>query len=280
MSTLTPLSKPWRSKVQRNMAVRDYRLRIWRVLGLFAVSLCLTGLLSSQVVRDRLGAAKEDVMVELKARPEFLVNRFEIEGATPAFAAELQRHLEIDMPMSRFDLDLPALLAQTQTFLNVEDAVLNVEDDGTLVLRIAERPSAFIWKNARGYFILDPKGQVIGTVGSRKDFGHLPLLSGQGAQKAAQEALALLAIARDISTDVYGLQRIGERRWDVLLSQGRRLMLPQEGASHALRRFVFVDQSHGLLAKDFVQVDMRLNDRIFVRWRTGAEPTFINSEVQ
>ena len=66
------------------------------------------------------------------------------------------------------------------------------------------------------------------------------------------------------------LERIGERRWDVVLDRNQRIMLPEKGAVHALERAIALDQAVDMLGRDIAAVDLRLPRRPTMRLNAGA----------
>ena len=65
-----------------------------------------------------------------------------------------------------------------------------------------------------------------------------------------------------------GLVRMGERRWDVVLDRGQRILLPEEAPVQALERVIALDGAQDILSRDITRIDMRL----------GARPTVKMSE--
>jgi len=58
---------------------------------------------------------------------------------------------------------------------------------------------------------------------------------------------------------------VGELRWDVVLSDGPRLMLPERDPVPALRRIVAADSEQAILARDVTHIDLRVPNRATLR---------------
>ena len=67
-----------------------------------------------------------------------------------------------------------------------------------------------------------------------------------------------------------GIVRIGERRWDVVLDRGQRVLLPETGSVQALERVIALSQAQDVLARDLAAVDMRLAARPTIRMNMAA----------
>ena len=91
------------------------------------------------------------------------------------------------------------------------------------------------------------------------------MIAGDGAELAVPEALEILAAAKPILPRIRGLVRMGERRWDVVLDRGQRILLPVTEPVVALERMIALDEAQDLLDRDVIAVDLRLRDRPVLR---------------
>ncbi len=66
---------------------------------------------------------------------------------------------------------------------------------------------------------------------------------------------------------------MGERRWDVVLDHGQRIMLPQDRPVQALEHALALDRAEDLLARDVRAVDFRIADRPVLRLGLDAQNT-------
>nr|WP_242512058.1 cell division protein FtsQ/DivIB [Rhodobaculum claviforme] len=258
-----------------------YRLhRLWlrpmvRVLvrvGLPAWLLVMVvGALASDADRRAwVGAQWEGVQSSLATRPEFQIAGLAVSGASPTVEVAVRAMAPQDWPVSSFGLDLEALRAEIETLDAVARADLRVGIDRRLAISVTERVPAAVWSTGDGLVLLDADGHRTARLLAREGRADLPLLGGSGAAAAVPEALALMAAAAPLWRDIIGLVRVGERRWDVVLTGDRRILLPETGAVAALERVLAQDQSQELLSRDVVQVDMRLPGRPTVRMSDAA----------
>jgi cell division protein FtsQ len=127
-----------------------------------------------------------------------------------------------------------------------------------------------LWRREAGLDLLDEGGVMVGPAAARIDFPDLPVIAGEGAESAVAEALALQAVAEPIRGRLRGLERMGARRWDVVLDRGQRILLPEAGAVQALERAIAMDQAVDMLARDVVAVDLRLPHRPTIRMTEKA----------
>ncbi|SEN82574.1 cell division protein FtsQ [Paracoccus alcaliphilus] len=251
---------------------------IWRRLvrlGLpvFLVAMTAGIWLSDEDRRATLTDGIDGMVRKVQSREEFMVKTMTIEGATPVVENALRAMLPVDLPASSFDLDLTALRLQVMRLDAVESIDLRVRPGGVLAASVKERVPALLWRHGRGIEILDAGGHRVASVTSREVRADLPLIAGEGADLAAAEALALIDAAGPILPRVRGLVRRGERRWDVVLDHGQRIMLPADGAVIALEVAVTLHGKEDLLGRDIDVVDLRDPTRPVMRLGINARNT-------
>jgi cell division protein FtsQ len=220
--------------------------------------------------RARFAEGVADLRTGIEQRPQFMVGLVAIEGASPVLADAIRDALGLALPVSSFALDLAALRATVERFDAVLAAELRVAPGGVLSIRVTERTPAALWRGPEGLSLVDATGHRIATLADRRARPDLPLLAGEGAPAAIGEALALVAAAGPLGGRVVGLVRVGERRWDVVLDRGQRLMLPAAQPVRALERIIALDAAEGLLSRDIVAVDLRLPHRPTLRLSPAA----------
>jgi cell division protein FtsQ len=81
----------------------------------------------------------------------------------------------------------------------------------------------------------------------------------------------VLAAAAPVAERVRGLVRVGERRWDLMLTKGLRIMLPSERPVEAVEQAVALHRETRALDRDLVALDLRLPERPTLRLHPEAD---------
>lgn len=239
-------------------------------LPVLALGAAVTWYISDETRVEGLFTAAYEVRREIEDRPEFRVNVMGIDGASPQVLEEVRAALAIDLPMSSFDLDLDELRGRVEALPPVRAADLRIQSGGYLAVQIDERDPAVVWQTHEGLSILDDDGFFIAGYGTRELTRSLPLIAGEGAAQHVTEALVLVDAAAPLGARLHGLVRMGERRWDVVLTDGTRILLPEIGALGALDRVLALDDVGEILSRDVVAVDLRNPARLTVRLTDAA----------
>jgi cell division protein FtsQ len=211
-----------------------------------------------------------DLRRAVETRPEFMVRLMAIDGASPELAHAVRETVHLDLPLSSFDIDLDRIRREIGRIDAVAEVAVRIRAGGTLQIDITEREPALVWRAGNELMLVDATGHPIAATPVRADWPELPLIAGEGANDAAPEALALFEAAAPLALRLRGLQRRGERRWDVVLTRDQRILLPGAEPVAALERLLAVDKARDLLARDVTHVDLRLPDRPTLRLSEGA----------
>lgn len=271
--------KPKRDPAPSRFAYRLHRMwltpyfrRLTRI-GIPAFVLAFTALLwlSDEDRRASLAGGLTGMVEAVQNRDEFMVKVMTIDGASEPVDKALRMMLPVDLPASSFDIDLDQLRQDILMLDAVRDVELRIKPDGVLAATVVERQPVLLWRHARGIEQLDGTGHRVASVTARSVRPELPLIAGEGADKSAREALQLFAAAGPLLSRVRGLQRVGERRWDVMLDRGQRILLPSTGAVAALERLIALDQADDLLGRDVSVVDLRDGTRPTARIGVNAQ---------
>ncbi|HKL65495.1 MAG TPA: cell division protein FtsQ/DivIB [Roseovarius sp.] len=217
-------------------------------------------------IADRIA----DIRRQIETRPEFMVHLLELEGASAGVQEDIHEIFPYDLPASSFDLDMAAIRELIEGLPAVARAELRIRQGGVLRIALTERVPVALWRTRYGFEVLDMTGAAIATVAERSARADLPVLAGTGADRAVAEGIDILEAAAALRRPLRGLVRMGERRWDLVLGDGRRVRLPGRAPVRAVERVVVLDRASDLLDRDLVSIDMRLGARPTVRMSEHA----------
>ena len=257
-------------KFQRLWLTPLFRSLLRTGLPAFALAFGALWLISDVERTEALAEKLVEIRTSIEQRPEFQVKLMAIEGGSDELVEDIRDVLPIDFPVSSFDLDV----GQMHEVINGLDAVatadISVQPGGILQVTLVERTPAVVWQTRDVLELLDAEGHRVAPIEARVGHSELPLIAGEGGDKAVPEALEMIAVLEPFSRRFVGLQRMSGRRWDVVFTNDLRVLLPEEAPLATLQRVLAVNEAHDLFARDIVSVDMRLPDRPTVRLRNHA----------
>ncbi len=265
-----PAPSRWAYRVERWMLTPGMRLGLRIGVPGLLVCAATSLFLASEDRRDALSVFFAQTLASLQERPEFMVNAMAIDGAGRALDEDIREIIPIDFPVSSFDLDVEHIRTQIAGLDPVKSAGVRIRPGGILQVDVVERTPALIWRDRDGLSLLDETGAHVDEIALRSQHPDLPLIAGDAADEAVDEALALFAAATPLDDRLRGLVRIGERRWDVVLDGGQRILLPADDPVRALDRVLALNEAKDMLERDLAVVDMRLGRRPTLRMNENA----------
>lgn len=265
-----PAPSIWTYRAQRLWLTPLFRRVVRLGVPSFVVAVALSVYVSDETRRTAMAETWQSLRDGIENRPEFQVNLLNVQGASDALVEDIRAALVLTFPVSSFDLDLPALRARVEALPAVALADLRIQAGGYLAVRVTERVPVLIWQTRDGLALIDQEGHFVADFADRTLETPLPLIGGEGADLLVDEALALHAAAAPLGDQLRGLVRMGERRWDVVLVDGRRILLPETGAVQALDRALALDDATDILDRDVVRIDLRDPDRLTVQLTPAA----------
>ena len=256
------------------------RLRLIFTLGFPSLLIfCATlGLFVNVNVWENISAIKKDLKLAFVERPEFMIKVASIDGSSDELANEIREILPLDFPVSYFDLDIKYLHKVVNEIPAVASAAIKISAGGVLQINVAEKSPAFIWRKDNVMSVIDETGSFIRIANSRVDYPKLPLVVGEAADLAVSEISSLMQANEYFKDHVRAFIRVGERRWDLILENNVRIMLPQREFLAAFDRLMLMNEAGSLLSGRLSNIDMRLVVRPTVRVDTvSVDPLKTNS---
>ena len=260
------------------------RLRLIFTLGFPSLLIfCATlGLFINVNVWENISAIKKDLKLAFVERPEFMIKVASIDGSSDELANEIREILPLDFPVSYFDLDIKYLHKIVNEIPAVASAAIKISAGGVLQINVAEKSPSFIWRKDNVMSVIDETGSFIRIANSRVDYPKLPLVVGEAADLAVSEISSLMQANEYFKDHVRAFIRVGERRWDLILENNVRIMLPQREFLAAFDRLMLMNEAGSLLSGRLSNIDMRLVVRPTVRVDTvSVDPlkTNINGDL-
>ena len=256
-------------RMERMWMTPVYRSLIRTGIPVVIVLVLLGNYLQKPEVQIRLAESVNQARAMIEERPEFALKLMRIQGASSVVAEQIREAVPLAFPLSSLRLDLAVLKERMEQVDAVKKASLFVRA-GILDVEIEERIPKLVWRVNGQLELVDETGARAGVIAKRAVRSDLPLIVGEGGAQHAAEALRLIASLGPLTPRFRGLQRIGERRWDVVLDRHQRILLPTENPVAALERVIALQNARDLLERDVLVVDMRDGQRPIIRLTENA----------
>lgn len=138
-----------------------------------------------------------------------------------------------------------------------------------ITVSVTEKQPFALWRDAQGrIWVIERSGALI-TDRGYQEFLKLPHFIGTGAPEAAAEIVDALPGHRAINARLKGMQRVGERRWNLVLDDAVVVQLPERGWQKELATLESLIVDKGILERDVTQIDLRSPTTYFFLLRNG-----------
>ena len=209
--------------------------------------------------------------------------------ASPLSPARVQEINAVVVPGGRhsiLSLDPDAVKARVEGLDWVASARVRRLWPSTLRIEVARRQAYARWQEDGEIAVIDANGERL-LAERAADHPELPLVVGEGAGPAAEPLLIHTEVFTSGTDEGAGpaaepllialeslpqtrarlkaLVRVGDRRWNVQLTSGATIALPEEGAPLALAQLESLQTRYRLLDRPVAGIDMRTPGRLAVR---------------
>jgi cell division protein FtsQ len=268
-------SKPRRNarREQRFGLIEFVELRLPRRAGLIATLLLLAASTGLGVVKgghfEQFTASVSDARNALANSAGFRITSVAINGRKQLSQDEVLAIGGVNGRSSLLFLDAASVREKLKANPWIAEATVLKLYPGELRIDLVERTAFALWQRDGRLSVISDDGAVLEPYVSQR-FLKLPLVVGRGAETRAKDFLALLSRYPQVSSVTRAAIFVGERRWNLRLSDGLDIRLPENGVGNALATLSNLDRDEHLFAKDIVAIDLRLPDRLVVQLSEDA----------
>lgn len=264
--TLNPFGKGARKKSRRQRKPRFQRRTIVAFLAVTAIAGTVAGgwhLIAIGWPTRAWNSAGEN-MLRSSAAAGLAVSEVVVEGRHYAARTDLMKALGVvrGMPILAFDPGSARDRIEQLGWIRRAEVARRLPD--VVYVRIEERVPLALWQRNGKLQLVDRNGAVI-LKQNVAAFTDLPLIVGEDAPQHAASLIDLLTAFPEIAAQTDAAIRVSGRRWNLRLSSGIDIRLPEDGLAEALGRLDDFQRRQNVLDRDIIAVDLRKPDRLIVR---------------
>lgn len=198
----------------------------------------------------------------------FGISQIHLSGNGRTSPHDIATALGFSEDQSIFGADVHEARARLMQLPWVADAEVRRRYPDDITVSVVEKLPFALWQAPNGVFLIERDGSVI-TGQGLSEFAKLPHLIGLGAPTAAAELIDALASHRAVAARVKGMQRVGERRWNLILDDGVLVQLPEKNWQHEIGALEYLIVDKGILERDITEIDLRSKTTYFFQLRDG-----------
>lgn len=262
----------WRGAPLSRRNARVWALRLRKIAAVLAVIAVVGGTGYYGWTRLPFKVVSEwasEKTLSTTASAGFRVNEILVTGRKRISQDELLARLGVHYgdPIFGIDVDVAQEILSEISWVREVSVTRRLPDK--LVVQLKERVPAALWQYQKKISLIDADGRTLSDR-NLSEFQSLPLVVGEDAPQHVAQLLTWLAAEPEVQKQLQSAVRVGARRWDLRLKNGINVKLPEAEAELALRRLA--EESDGLLTKNIVSIDLRLEGQVTVEPAANAAP--------
>jgi cell division protein FtsQ len=219
-----------------------------------AAFVVVAGLLVGGYVGHGLRTVKGTIQA-LSADAGFGIAEVHISGNTRTPPESVAAALGIEPGQSIFAADLKAARLRLMALDWIAEADVRRRYPDSINVTIVEKLPFALWQSPNGLYVVERSGGLI-TNKNVEALANLPKFIGAGANGGADLVDAISA-HRAVSARVQAMERISNRRWNLILDGGVVVKLPEAGWQKQIDRLEHLIVDKGILERDIAEIDLR-----------------------
>lgn len=223
----------------------------------------------------------EKQTLETTTAAGFRVNEILVTGRHTVTPQEILTQLHLVRGTALFGVSLREAQEKLAALSWVKSVSVSRRLPDKIVINMTERVPVALWQYQKKISLIDETGAVLVT-DNLDVYRRLPLVVGPGAGENVIGLLSLLRSEPKLAEIFSSATRVGNRRWDLRLTNGLVIKLPEKDQELALRKLMSAEETGHLFGKNITTVDLRLPDRLVVEVDAtkGQSPSKENSKTK
>lgn len=240
------------------------------VLAAGAAAAVFSGKVAPEKIRALAMSEAQGALLELG----FGIDQVALTGHRFTSDRDIYDALDLNAARTFAAFDAAAALKRIENLPWVESAQITRLYPGGLKVDVRERRPAALWSLKGRLFLVDATGRVLGAVAEPHGW-QLPRIAGEGANSEALLLFTALQRHPDISRRLARADRIGSRRWSLVLANGSRLELGADREVEGLEQIARNSELRQALDGVPFIVDVRTPGRLAMRpvGAAGSSPS-------
>lgn len=248
---------------------RRHRIVVRRIIlggvlfSLFTLVSMVVWLTQSGVVARTINQINDAFLIHT-AKMGLTVKEVFLEGQRNTPTDEMLKALDVRLGDPIFGLHLDEIRKRIETNTWIAEASVERQFPHTLHVRIVERKPIAVWQHARQLYLIDAEGEII-VDDHMERFNNLLLVVGKNAPEASKALLHAITNNPVLYGRIAAAIRVGARRWDLQLKDGKKILLPEHDLDKSL---IFLSKLHEktkiLDQSNISRIDLRIPEKVYV----------------
>ena len=194
---------------------------------------------------------------------DFKLNKINLNNLKYIKKNEIYEKLDSYFNTKIFSIELNSIREIIKSNQLVSEVSIERILPSTLNINIIEKEPIGIIQNKNSYKLITSDGSIVMNK-QIHEFYYLPIFSGKNVEKNAQSIIDLLNLA-NFKEEIWSMSLINERRWNLNLKKGIKILLPEHNLIKALNLINNIEEKHKILDGNFIEIDLRNDNQVIFK---------------
>lgn len=205
---------------------------------------------------------KLDSLNKIFIKNGFVIKNVEIIGASYVHKEDIYHIIKKHENQNIFNLDLSEIHKDIRNINWIKDVSIKIIYPSTIKILLIEKVPVAIWQNKDGNNLIENNGGIILEKNIHNINKNFLIIKGKGANKNFNPILQILNTNKDFSKNIWSLNYVSQRRWDVHFKQGLIVRLPSSNVFEAWQKIINLHKNFNILELGLTEMDLRNNNQI------------------
>ena len=145
----------------------------------------------------------------------------------------------------------------------IKKFIITKTSKNLLTIKLEEKNIIGLANIENNNYLIDDDNNLIKSKIST-NLSHLPIFYGKNSNKNANVILRSIRES-DINLNYISFSLIDNRRWNIKLNNGVKILLPENNVTDTLKLLKKIDTEHDILKGNFVEIDLRIYRKYFLK---------------
>ena len=249
------VNKLYIDRVTNKNTGSNYRIYF---LKIFIISLLLTTFLSN-INFEKYSKLLNDFLI----KNGFTINNIQILGIKNITKETIIKTVNNEKQSNILNVNLLNIYNNLKNNDWVEELYIERVLPNTIKISIKEKEAIGIWQYEMSNKLITKDGEIISTANINKFKIDLPIIHGNHANKNANSILKILETNKVLTKNIWSLDYINNRRWNLHFKQGIIVLLPSKGVLKAWNEIIKLQRNYDVLNLGLTELDLRNPNKIF-----------------
>ena len=192
----------------------------------------------------------------------FIINNIQILGIKNISKENIIKIVNKEKKSNILDVSLSNIYNNLKSNDWVKELYIERILPNTIKIIIKEKEAIGIWQYETSNKLITKNGEIISTADVNKFKIDLPIIHGNYANKNANPILKILETNKVLAKNVWSLDYINNRRWNLHFKQGIIVLLPRKGVLEAWNEIIKLQKNYDVLNLGLTELDLRSPNKI------------------